>query len=314
MDIDARNLSDDQKSQLDNLVLKTIREFSVDTVYFKDRSSRFLWNSKGHADQIGALDPAEMIGKSDYDYFPEDLAHQAMEIEKKIMETGIPHVDDSEVWHREDGTTAYLMSSKYPLYGDDGSIIGTWGVSRDITELKSMEIKLEQAYQKIQRYSRVDDLTGLYNRRYYTEYLEKIVSIIDKRGEGKFALIAIDVDDMTFINNTYDLASGDNLLRLVASIILINIDKTSTCFRIGDDEFIVLIPDSDIDNALNVAKNIQKRVSSEPISVGVKDSGNITASMGIAMFNHGMSITNLMSDVDRKLFKAKRAGKNQIVY
>lgn len=311
-DIDACNLSLDDSVALDKLVLNTIKNYSADTVYFKDRNSRYLWNSKGHANQIGVNDPLDMVGKSDFDYFPEEFARRAFDTEKKIMETGIPVIDSDEVWYRDDGNPVYIMSSKYPLYSDDGSIVGTWGVSRDITELKEMEHKLEKAYQKLQRYARVDDLTGLYNRKYYSEYIEKIFSIYEKRGSGQFALIAIDVDDMSHINHQYNQACGDNLLRLVASTILISVDKTTTCFRVGDDEFIVYIPDCDKEAALEVAMRIQKSISSEPLSIGIKEKANITACMGIAVYSSGMSITELVSDLDRKLFKSQRSGKNQI--
>ena len=297
---------------IENLVLKTIKDYSVDTIYFKDRESKFLWNSKGHATQVGEANPDDMRGKSDFDYFPEEFAQISQEIEKRIMETGEPVIDKDEVWYKSDEEVKYLMSSKYPLFDDSGEIIGTWGVSRDITELKVMEHKLEQAYQKIQRYTRVDDLTGLYNKRYYSEYLEKIISIIEKRGDGKFAVIAIDVDGMSSINERYNKACGDSLLRMIASIILINIDKTSTAFRTGNDEFMVLIPDSDVNEGLEMARKIQKGISSEPLSVSIKETETITASMGVAEFSLGMSVTELMGKIDRNLFKSKRMGKNHI--
>ncbi|MCQ2528034.1 MAG: GGDEF domain-containing protein [Saccharofermentans sp.] len=312
--IDATNLSPEDITKLESFVLNTIKNYSVDTIYFKDRNSKFLWNSKGHSNQVGEKDPADMRGKSDFDYFPEEFAQIALDVEKKIMETGEPVNDANEVWYKSDDEIVYLMSSKYPLYDEDGEIVGTWGVTRDITELKVMEHKLDQAYQKIQRYTRVDDLTGLYNRRYYTEYTEKIINIIEKRGDGRFAIVAIDVDDMAHINAQYNQACGDNLLRLVASNILINIDKTSTAFRNGDDEFVVLMPDADIEEAVELAKKIQKSISSEPLAISGMESERITASIGIAEFTQGMSITELMSSVDRKLFKAKRAGKNQLAY
>lgn len=311
-EIDATNLSQENIQQLESLVLNTIKNYSVDTVYFKDRNSKFLWNSKGHSDQVGEPDPSCMRGKSDFDYFPEEFSQIAYDIEQKIMETGEPIIDASETWNKNDEEVIYLMSSKYPLYGDDGEIIGTWGVTRDITEIKLMEQKLEQAYQKLQRYSRVDDLTGLYNRRYYSEYLEKIISICDRREDGRFAVIAIDVDDMSSINERYNKQCGDNLLRLIASTILINIDKTSTAFRTGDDEFMVLIPDIEEEEALRVAKKIQNSISSEPLVIDSKQSESITACIGICIYKNGMSITEFVSQLDRRLFKSKRSGKNQI--
>lgn len=303
------------RSALDRLVLETIRQHSSDTVYFKDTESRFLWNSKEHASQLGAESPEEVVGKTDFDYFPAEFAQHARDVEVEIMKTGIPILNISEELIREGKPTEYYLASKYPLYGENGEIIGTWGISKNITAQKIMELELEKSYRKVQRLARVDDLTGLYNRRYFYETLDRILGLYERRSEDTtFALIAIDVDDMKYINDQFGQMCGDEVLRHIASSMLFSVRKTDICFRVGGDEFMVILPDCDKLHALGVAKKIGDRVASQPVPMSEERSENVTVSLGVAAYERGTDISELISLADRKLYKSKRNGKNQVSF
>ena len=305
---------DMSQEQIDELVLDTIKFHCADTIYFKDRESRFLWNSQQHADQFGVKSPQEMVGKTDYDYFPEEFADKALEVERQIIETGKPMLNVEEEWEKDD-ETRYLLASKYPFRNKEGEIIGTWGITRDITELRHLEKELERSYMKVQRLARVDDVTGLYNRRYFYENLERVCSIYDRReDEISFSLIAIDVDNMKFINDQYGQQKGDDVLRHVASSMLNAIRKSDICFRTGGDEFAVLLPDCDKQAAVGVAKSITKNVSDQAVPLGESKFEKITISIGVATYVQGTDISEIISAADRKLYKAKRNGKNQLAY
>lgn len=305
---------DMSQEQIDELVLDTIKFHCADTIYFKDRESRFLWNSQQHADQFGVKSPQEMVGKTDYDYFPEEFADKALEVERQIIETGEPMLNIEEEWEKDD-ETRYLLASKYPFRNKEGEIIGTWGITRDITELRHLEKELERSYMKVQRLARVDDVTGLYNRRYFYENLERVCSIYDRReDEISFSLIAIDVDNMKFINDQYGQQKGDDVLRHVASSMLNAIRKSDICFRTGGDEFAVLLPDCDKQAAVGVAKSITKNVSDQAVPLGESKFEKITISIGVATYVQGTDISEIISAADRKLYKAKRNGKNQLAY
>jgi len=276
------------KTELDNIVLETIRRFSNDTVYFKDKKSRFIWNSDCHARQLGAQSAEDLLGKTDFDFFPKDFAQNAMETEMTIIATETPILNVVEELVLDDDTTKYFIASKYPLYNQAGELIGTWGTSKDITEQKRLEKELERSYQKLQNLARVDDLSGLYNRRYFYEKLEKLASLYSTRTDGStFSLIVIDVDDMTNINEQYGQQNGDNFLRTIASTMLNNTRKADTCFRTGGDEFAVVFPDTDKMAALGMAKKIVDVISSNPICFegGV---GKVTISVGLVAFDRTM--------------------------
>ena len=165
------------REEINKIVLETIRDYSSDTVYFKDLDSRFIWNSKGHIRQLGASSTEEVLGKTDFDYFPKDFAQAARETELMIIATGQPMLDVIEELVVDEDTTKYYMASKYPLFDKDGKIIGTWGSSKDVTETKTLEKELQRSYMQLEHLVRVDNLSGLYNRKYFYETLEKYSSV-----------------------------------------------------------------------------------------------------------------------------------------
>ena len=302
--------------KIDMLVVNTIKNYCADTIYFKDRDSRFISNSQPRADRLGAKSPSEMYGKTDYDYFPKEFADVAKQTEEQIIESGEPMINIEEEWEKEDEETRYFIVSKYPFYNENGEIIGTWGISKDVTDIKKIEKELERSYQKVQRLTRVDDVTGLYNRRYFYENLERVCSIYDRRPEGSttFSLIVIDVDSMKYINDEFGQPKGDDVLRHVATAMLGCTRKSDICFRTGGDEFAVLLPDCDKTAAVAIAKNISSRVYGEPVPVGESKFEKVTISAGVATYSKGSDMSEIISAADRKLYKAKRNGKNQLAY
>ena len=301
------------REKIDKIVTDTVRKYSTDTVYFKDRESRFIWNSLGHIQQLGAKTPEEVFGKTDFDYFPKDFAQSARETELTIMQTGTPIINMIEELMLDDENIRYYMCSKYPLYDDDGKIIGTWGSSKDVTEQKNLEKELQLSYSKMELLTRVDDLSGLYNRRYLYEELEKYASMyVDREDKSTFSIIVLDLDDMKFFNDQNGQQNGDLLLRYVADILLTNTRKADTCFRTGGDEFAVVLPDTDKLPAFAVAKKIIQQISSEPFVIENRKV-SISGSAGVAAFNkNDPDITDILSRAERKLNKSKREGKNQV--
>ena len=114
-------------------------------VYFKDIDSRFIRISKALARWFGLDDPAQAIGKTDFDFFSEEHARQAFEDEQQIMRTGEPMIgiEEKETW--PDGRVTWVSTSKLPMYDENGNIVGTFGISVDITARKEMEEELRRS-------------------------------------------------------------------------------------------------------------------------------------------------------------------------
>ncbi len=128
----------------DRDLLRAMLENIPDHIYFKDRDSRFVIISDSLAKSIGAATAAEVIGKTDYDFFDPVHARDAMEDEQRIMKSGQAVVDKTEHETWLDGREKWVLTTKVPLY-IHGQLMGTFGISRDISNLKQTERELANA-------------------------------------------------------------------------------------------------------------------------------------------------------------------------
>ncbi len=115
------------------------------TIYFKDRQSRFIRINTAMARMFGLSDPSEAVGKTDADFFTEEHSQQALADEQEILRSGQPLLDKEEKETWPDGHVTWVSTSKIPLRGPTGEILGTFGISRDITDHKRAEAELHAA-------------------------------------------------------------------------------------------------------------------------------------------------------------------------
>lgn len=145
----------------EHVLLQTLMDLTPDFVYFKDTASRFIRISKAQARLFGLSDPAQAVGKTDHDFFTPEHARQAFEDEQTIMRTRRPlTVEERETW--PDRPDTWVSTTKVPLYDEAGNAIGTFGISRDITERKRAEAERERLIAELRdALSRVKTLQGL---------------------------------------------------------------------------------------------------------------------------------------------------------
>jgi PAS domain S-box-containing protein/putative nucleotidyltransferase with HDIG domain len=133
------------ENTIEEYLLNTLLENVPDYIYFKDIESRFIRTSRAHAKVFGLDDPKDAVGKTDFDFFTEEHARQAYEDEQEIIRTGQPiSKEEKETWSDRPPTWGLML--KMPLRDKDGKIIGTFGISKDITARKQVEEKLEQEH------------------------------------------------------------------------------------------------------------------------------------------------------------------------
>jgi len=126
-------------------LLSCLLDYIPDRIYFKDKQGAFVLVSRSEAEYLGACDPAEVIGKTDFDYFEPTLAQAALEDEQELMRLGRSITGKEEKKRLLDGRTGWALVTKIPLRDADGGIIGTCGISKDITALKETEEALYKA-------------------------------------------------------------------------------------------------------------------------------------------------------------------------
>ncbi len=131
--------------QVASILLQAVMDHIPDSMYFKDRESRFISINQAAAKWFGLNSPDEIIGKSDFDLFSEEHARPAYEDEQRILRTGVPllNAEEQETW--PDGRITWVSTSKMPLQDLNGEVIGTFGISRDITARKRTEQELRDA-------------------------------------------------------------------------------------------------------------------------------------------------------------------------
>jgi len=171
---------------------------------------------------------------------------------------------------------------------------------------KSKELK--NMHNKLQIMLKYDDLTGLANRRYFMSYFEEKLSEA-KEKQKNLSLLMLDLDKFKNINDTFGHQRGDHTLKEVSSILTENVRKEDLAARLGGDEFLVLLPNTDQDNAEKIAKRIKEDISSLDI---FNNNYYTTVSIGAATLNKNDDIESLLKRADDALYKAKEQGRNRV--
>jgi len=152
-DVTKRKMAEAALEQERNLV-KALMDNLPHNIYFKDAQSRFIRINKALANCFGLRDDSEALGKTDFDFFTEEHARPAWEDEQRVMQSGQPVLDKEEEETWRNGHVTWANTTKLPLYDDEGNIVGTFGISRDITEKKRADEALEAAKEAAEAASR----------------------------------------------------------------------------------------------------------------------------------------------------------------
>lgn len=158
--------------------------------------------------------------------------------------------------------------------------------------------------------NQLDKLTGAWNREIFFEFLEKEYSEM-KRGDKAFCLVYFDIDFFKFINDTYSHSSGDFILKELIKLIKNNLREYDSISRWGGDEFLILLPNTSIKEALFIINRI-KEIINQKIFIINSFEIKITCSFGIAEATLEKSINEVINKADELLYTSKRLGRNKI--
>ena len=158
-----------------------------------------------------------------------------------------------------------------------------------------------------------DALTGLHNRRYMESHLGKLLEQAGARGK-QLALLVLDIDYFKSINDSWGHDAGDDVLREFAVRIRKSIRGIDLACRYGGEEFVVVMPETDMAVATMVAERLRRRIASEPFPIqqGAR-SIEVTISIGIAALGRGEDAAAVVKRADQALYRAKRDGRNRVV-
>jgi diguanylate cyclase (GGDEF)-like protein len=174
-----------------------------------------------------------------------------------------------------------------------------------LTSLKLRDLLREQAIH--------DPLTGLFNRRYLEESLQRELHRAQRQSHS-IALIMLDIDHFKMVNDTYGHEAGDEVLKNIAALLQEYSRKSDIACRFGGEEFILILPETTLEVAIQRAETLRQAVMTRDVSVGKVEIKNLSISLGVASFpQHAQSIKEIMAEADQALYKAKATGRNRVM-
>ena len=171
--------------------------------------------------------------------------------------------------------------------------------------------RIEQSEAALADLARLDGLTQLHNRRAFDEAMERQFSLVE-RGAGAGALLTLDIDHFKAINDGFGHAAGDEVLRSFASMIRNGLRPSDQPYRVGGEEFAVILPQTDIDSATTIADRLRQSVAAEAVIYKNQEIA-VTVSIGIAQIAPEMTPPDVIEAADAALYRAKTTGRNRVV-
>ncbi len=309
------------ESERARLSLEHVIEGMGDGVIVIDRDYNILQANSAAAAPLG-LDRADMVGRKCYETIhrkqspcmaPHITCPLPLVFEKDVAPVKVLHTHvDSQ------GEEHHIEITASPVKDSRGTTFAMVETCRDIMDNKSddelvkLVKRLNEAQTHLKHMAITDELTGLRNRRYIVERLEEEFQRAGRSGRP-LSLIMLDIDHFKQINDAYGHLFGDVVLRVVAARIKSTLRKHDLVGRVGGEEFLVVCPDSSLDDTVKVAERIGKLINEEVIGDGIHEV-KVALSSGVTTIKpEDASSDRLFSRADTALYKAKEAGRNRVV-
>ena len=180
---------------------------------------------------------------------------------------------------------------------------------------KRLQDRLHENYRRSLSLALTDELTGLYNRRYVVAHLEELLVRLANDGNvTDTALMMFDVDHFKAVNDQFGHPGGDDALRQLADRALRGVRSIDLVARFGGEEFVVVMPETDLKAAVMVAERLRQSVAGEPFNIHTAGERQpITISLGVAVAQPGDTVDTLLQRADDALYEAKNGGRNKVV-
>ena len=272
--------------------------------YVKNREGRYLLVNKRY-EEVTGKSREQVLGKLDTELYSPGEAAAFRAIDVEVMNSGqMLETDESLV--TADGEKHFL-SVKFPTRVSTGEVSGICGISTEITQIKCYQRELE-------RLSQSDDLTGLLNRRHFMVLAGHELNRNARYG-GELAVLAIDIDHFKRVNDDHGHKAGDIVLAHICSEIRQILRDADIAGRLGGEEFAVVLPETSLAQAAQVAERLRQQIESTNIDIGDGLALNCTLSIGLVGLpgSRNADLESLLLSADQALYAAKNAGRNRVV-
>ena len=286
--------------------LDSIIENLPNMVFVKEPEElRFVrFNRAG--EELTGLSRDDMLGKNDFDLFPEDQAKFFVEKDRDVINSGQDlDIPEEPILTRNKGQRI-LHTKKVAIHDDIGHPMYLLGISEDITERK-------QAQERLEFLATHDQLTGLASRVVCMDHIDGAMAISRRHGT-KTAILFVDLDGFKVVNDTLGHDAGDELLVKVGERLLDGVREVDTVGRIGGDEFLIVL--TNMSHPKDIGTIAEKLVESlsQPFALQ-RDNVTIGCSIGISLYpDHADEAENLIQKADAAMYQVKREGKNGFAF
>ena len=321
-------------------LLRALAENVPHRIYAKDMGGRFIFGNGAVARGMGVSDPVELLGKTDFDFYPLEQASEYDRQEQEVLRHGrslINHEEHAKYLLLD--KEAWLVTTKVPVRDDAGQIVGLVGINYEVTTQKTAEIALQAAHaqaaeatvrlqatvtrldlevkerqrfeEELRHRAMHDTLTGLPNRALLMDRIEQAIEFA-RRCDQSLTLLFLDLDRFKIVNDSLGHAAGDDLLRVVTRRISRFLRAGDTFARLGGDEFVLLLPGPMPVDALADLAGHLFRILAKPVLVADREV-SVTCSLGYSVYpQDGEDATTLLKRADAAMYGAKQDGGQQM--
>ena len=278
-----------------------------------------VWNQfmENHA----SIKPADIVGQSLFSHFPEIDEGWLRQKSVPIFNLRSPVFI---IWEQRQylfkfganrpvtcgAHHMYQNVTMFPIIGDNGEVSRFCIMVYDVTDQALSKLGMSRLNDELKVASRIDGLTGLFNRRYWQERFEQAYKLARRREKPSTALM-LDIDHFKKVNDTYGHQAGDSVIQSLAHLIKRCVRETDLAGRYGGEEFAVILTDSAVDNAVTVAERLRRLAEHSQ----VEHEGQIikfNISVGLAEFSPLCdSPMEWLERADQALYQAKQTGRNK---
>jgi diguanylate cyclase (GGDEF)-like protein/PAS domain S-box-containing protein len=209
------------------------------------------------------------------------------------------------------GLERWLYFTAAPLTDAHGRIIGAIETLQDITAQKKAEEELRQSEQRYRELSITDSLTKLYNSRHFFRQLANEVERAKRYGIP-LSLILLDIDDFKRYNDSYGHLEGDKALRTLSDVVRKNLRVCDSAYRYGGEEFTVILPETDAEDAYSAAERLRKEFENEVLNPLPGTEVHLTISIGLSRHLPDEQPSAFLRRADEGMYTAKKLGKNRV--
>ncbi|NVK18648.1 MAG: PAS domain-containing protein [Methylocystaceae bacterium] len=285
--------------------LTTILDNLKAHVYIKDINYCYTYVNADMCSYLGKT-KEEIEGKSDSEIFGKKIAKRFHQSDQQVFtyRENCSSIEKSR--HYQTGKKRYFWSVKVPLINDLGNTYALLGISTDVTEQKRLEKELREL-------ASTDVLTGVNNRRHFIELFERDLKQA-KRYKTSLALIMLDIDHFKNINDSFGHSVGDDAIKTMTRLCQESLRDTDVIGRIGGEEFAILLPQTDITGAWQIAQRIRQATENSCFDTTTgQNICNFTASFGVTELKpDDTSPDDLLKRADIALYDAKSQGRNRV--